>query len=82
MASVVILPGTIAPDIYRPVGAVEAAWRVAGVTNVHNHLEVVLPPGEVRDDAMLTTAANDAANVTVPAGEATRVVTAVGRIAS
>jgi osmotically-inducible protein OsmY len=40
------------------------------VTNVHNHLEVVLPPGDVRDDAMLTTAANHAlaADVTVPAG--------------
>ena len=37
---------------------------------MHNHLEVVLPPGDVRDDSMLTTAANDAlaANVTVPTG--------------
>ena len=69
MASVVTLSWAIAPGIYRP-GAAEAAWRVAGVTNVHNHLEVVLPPGDVRDDSMLTTAANDAlaANVTVPAG--------------
>ena len=50
--------------------AAEAAWRVAGVTSVHNHLQVVLPPGDQRDDAMLTTAANDAlaGNVTVPAG--------------
>jgi osmotically-inducible protein OsmY len=48
--------------------AAEAAWRVAGVTSVYNHLEVVLPPGGDRDDAMLTTAANDAleAIVTVP----------------
>lgn len=37
---------------------------------MHNHLEVMLPPGDVRDDAMLTTAANDAlaASVTVPDG--------------
>jgi osmotically-inducible protein OsmY len=40
------------------------------VTNVHNHLEVVLPPADYRDDAMLTTAANNAVtlNVTVPDG--------------
>jgi osmotically-inducible protein OsmY len=43
---------------------------VSGVKNVHNHLEVVLPPGHYRDDAMLTTAANNAlsANITVPDG--------------
>jgi osmotically-inducible protein OsmY len=37
---------------------------------MHHHLKVVLPPGDVRDDAMLTTAVNDAlaANVTVPTG--------------
>jgi hypothetical protein len=41
------------------------------VTNVHHHLVVVvLPPGDVRHDGMLTTAVNDAlaANVTVPTG--------------
>jgi osmotically-inducible protein OsmY len=50
--------------------AAVAAQRVAGVTDVHNHLAVVLPPGDYRDDAMLTTAANNALtlNVTVPAG--------------
>ena len=50
--------------------AAEAAWRVAGVTNVHNHLQVALPPGDHQDDATLTTAANDAlaGNVTVPEG--------------
>jgi osmotically-inducible protein OsmY len=65
----VALDGTVAS--YPPyLEAAEAACRVAEVTNVHNHLEVVLPPGDVRDDAMLTTAANDAlaANVTAPAG--------------
>jgi hypothetical protein len=40
------------------------------VTAVHNHLEVVLPSGDYRDDAMLTTAANNALtqNFTVPPG--------------
>ena len=65
----VALGGTVA-NYPQYLEAAEAAWRVAGVTNVHNHLEVVLPPGDVRDDAMLTTAVNDAlaANVTVPEG--------------
>jgi osmotically-inducible protein OsmY len=40
--------------------AAAAARRANGVTNVHNHLEVVLPPEDYRDDAMLTTAANNA----------------------
>ena len=41
---------------------------MAGVTNVHNHHpEVVLPPGDVRDDSMLTIAANDALAVDVMA---------------
>jgi len=64
----VALDGTVA-NYPQYLEAAEAACRVAGVTNVHNHLEVVLPPGDVRDDAMLTTAANDAlaANVMVPA---------------
>ena len=37
---------------------------------VRNHLEVLLPPENYRDDAMLTTAANNtlAANVAVPDG--------------
>jgi osmotically-inducible protein OsmY len=45
-----------------------AARRVAGVTGVHNHLEVVLPEGDYRDDVKLATAANNALaqNVTVP----------------
>jgi osmotically-inducible protein OsmY len=65
----VALDGTVA-NYPQYLEAGEAAWRVAGVTNVHNHLEVVLLPGDVRDDAMLTTAVNDAlaANVTVPEG--------------
>ena len=37
---------------------------------MHNHLEVVLSDADYRDDAMLTTAANNALtlNVTVPDG--------------
>jgi len=40
------------------------------VITVRNHLEVLLPPENYRDDAMLTTAANNtlAANVAVPDG--------------
>ncbi len=51
-------------------GSPPAARRVAGVRNVHNHLQVVLPDEDYRDDATLTTAANDALtlNVTVPDG--------------
>ena len=43
---------------------------MADVTSVHNHLEVRLPPGDYRDDAMLTTAANNAlaASAAVPEG--------------
>jgi osmotically-inducible protein OsmY len=36
------------------------ARRVAGVTDVHNRLEVALPPGDRRDDSRLTVMANDA----------------------
>jgi len=50
--------------------AAAATQRVGGVKNVHNHLEVVLSDADYRDDAMLTTAANNALtlNVTVPDG--------------
>jgi osmotically-inducible protein OsmY len=49
--------------------AAEAARRVTAVNSVHNHLKVVLPSADYRDDAMLTTAANNAlvADGTVPA---------------
>ncbi len=65
----VALNGTV-PSYPQYMEAAAAAQRVGGVANVHNHLEVVLPPGDYRDDAMLTTAANNAlaANVTVPDG--------------
>jgi hypothetical protein len=47
-----------------------AARRVHGVTSVHNHLMVILPPRDYRDDPTLTTAANNALalNITVPDG--------------
>jgi osmotically-inducible protein OsmY len=63
----VALNGTV-PSYPQYLRAAAAARRVAGVTGVHNHLEVVLPPGDFRDDTMLTTAANVALeqNITVP----------------
>src|SRR6266542_4035930 len=65
----VALNGTV-PSYPQYLEAAAAAQRVAGVKNVHNHLEVMLLPDDYRDDAMLTTAANNAliANVTVPDG--------------
>jgi osmotically-inducible protein OsmY len=63
------LNGTV-PSYPQYLEATAAAQRVGGVKNVHNHLEVVLPDADLRDDAMLTTAANNALtlNVTVPDG--------------
>jgi osmotically-inducible protein OsmY len=65
----VALNGTV-PSYPQYLEASAAAQRVSGVKNVHNHLEVVLPPGNYRDDAMLATAANNALamNITVPDG--------------
>ena len=65
----VALNGTV-PSYPQYVEAAAAAQRVAGVKNVHNHLEVVLPPGDYRDDPRLTTMANNALqlNITVPDG--------------
>ena len=54
----VALNGTV--PSYPPYLEAAAAQRVAGVRNVHNHLQVVLPDQDYRDDAMLTTAANNA----------------------
>jgi osmotically-inducible protein OsmY len=65
----VALNGTV-PGYPQYLEAAAAAQRVAGVTDVHNHLAVVLADGDYRDDAMLTTAANNALalNITVPDG--------------
>ncbi len=42
------LNGTV-PRYPQYLEASAAAQRVAGVKNVHNHLEVMLPPGDYRD---------------------------------
>jgi osmotically-inducible protein OsmY len=65
----VALNGTV-PSFPQYREAAAAARRVSGVKNVHNHLEVVLPTGDYRDDPTLTTSANNALtlNVTVPDG--------------
>jgi len=65
----VALNGTV-PNYPQYVEAAAAAQRVAGVKNVQNHLEVVLPPSDYRDDPTLTTTANNALtlNITVPDG--------------
>jgi osmotically-inducible protein OsmY len=65
----VALTGTVA-SYPQYLGAIAATRRVAGVTSVHNYLEVVLPPADERDDPLLTTAANNAleVNITVPDG--------------
>jgi len=69
MGGDVALNGTV-PSYPQYQEAAEAARRVAGVTSVRNHLEVVLPAASARDDAALTTAANNALelNITVPDG--------------
>jgi osmotically-inducible protein OsmY len=63
----VALNGTI-PSYPQYLDAAAAARRVAGVKKVQNHLEVVLPSGDYRDDTTLTTTANNALtlNVSVP----------------
>lgn len=65
----VALNGTV-PSYPQYLEAAAAARRVAGVKKVQNHLEVVLPTENYRDDALLTTAANNALtlNVSVPDG--------------
>jgi osmotically-inducible protein OsmY len=63
----VALNGTV-PSYPQYLEAATATQRVNGVKDVFNHLEVALPDADFRDDAMLTTAANNALtqNVTVP----------------
>lgn len=60
----VALNGTV-PSYRQHLDAAAAAKRVSGVTRVHNHLAVVLPPASYRDDPMLITAANNAIAQTV-----------------
>jgi osmotically-inducible protein OsmY len=65
----VALNGSV-PSYLQYLEASAAARRVAGVGRVDNHLEVILPDDDYRDDPLLTTAANNALalTVTVPAG--------------
>ncbi len=60
----VALNGTV-PSYPQYLQAAAAAKRVQGVTKVHNHLMVDLPPADFRDDPMLTTAANNVLAMTV-----------------
>jgi osmotically-inducible protein OsmY len=64
----IALNGTV-PSYPQYLEAAAAARRVVGVTGVHNHLAVMLPEDQYRDDSALTTAANNALalNVAVPA---------------
>ena len=55
----VALNGTV-PSYPQYLEAAAAAKRVQGVTRVHIHLMVELPLADYRNDAMLTTAANNA----------------------
>ena len=65
----VALNGTV-PSYPQYLQAAETARHVTGVARVQNHLQVVLPPEDYRDDAMLATAANNAlaASAAVPEG--------------
>jgi len=65
----VALNGTV-PSYPQYLEAAAAARRVAGVKKLQNHLEVVLPAEDYRDDATLTTTANNAltVNIAVPDG--------------
>jgi len=69
MGGDVALNGTV-PSYPQYLAAAAATQRVSGVKNVFNHLQVALPDAGFRDDAVLTTAANNALaqDVTVPAG--------------
>lgn len=69
LGSDVALNGTV-PSYPQYLQAAAAARRVAGVTSVHNHLMVMLPDENYRDDVQLITAANNALalNITVPDG--------------
>jgi osmotically-inducible protein OsmY len=65
----VALNGTV-PNYPQYQEAAAAARRVSGVKQVHNHLMVMLPDADYRDDVQLATAANNALgwDVTVPSG--------------
>ena len=60
--------------------AAAAARRVQGVTRVHNHVMVDLPIPDLRDDPMLTTAANNAFAVTVTVPDSVEASAAAGDV--
>jgi osmotically-inducible protein OsmY len=60
--------------------AAAAARRVQGVTRVHNHLMVDLPIPDLRDDPMLTTAANNALALTVTVPDSVEASAAAGDV--
>lgn len=55
----VVLAGSV-PSYPQYLEAAAVARRVEGAKDVHNHLEVALPPDDHRDDSRLTVMANDA----------------------
>jgi osmotically-inducible protein OsmY len=55
----VVLAGSV-PSYPQYIEAGAVARRVADVKDVHNYLEIALPPGDYRDDPTLTAMANDA----------------------
>jgi len=65
----VLLNGTV-PSLEQRSEATAAAWRVDGVTQVENLLDVALPAADYGDDETLTRMANEAlaANTAVPDG--------------
>lgn len=60
--------------------AAAAARRVQGVTRVHNHVMVDLPIPDLRDDPMLTTAANNALAMTVTVPDSVEASAAAGDV--
>jgi hypothetical protein len=65
----VVLAGSV-PSYPQYLEAAAVVSRVPGVSRVRNHLEVVIPPSDYRDDAALTVMADDALTLgrTVAAG--------------
>lgn len=68
MGGDVAMNGTV-PSYPDYLEAAAAARRVAGVAGVHNHLSVVLPPGDERDDPLLTATANNALELDITVSE-------------
>jgi osmotically-inducible protein OsmY len=75
----VALNGTV-PSYPQYLEAASAARRIHGVSRVHNRLEVVLPPENRRDDATLTTMANNALSVNVAVPDSVKAGASNGNI--